>query len=352
MRLEAACAMDESSQTVTYSNGTQESAARSKIVWRGNLRIVWGLNEVCIACVAWSLRVPAFTPLVDFRSWPRDLVCDTSHLRELYTFFPQMTDGRSQWLARFASVDAAGGEVTHPALHRLSQTMSTRAYAFEIQCGLSPVGGGSLYLWCTAHGALVGVFRPAPHQPPSTRYFLPSARMLAPQSRHEIAGVWSGLLQVRIPERVLDIVVVAFQSESSQNIGVLDTSMWPQSLWCTPTNMAIGPLHPEYHQCVIRLTAMGMQDPNAHQELREFAMFMRARSMIFELSCGTRTGDQMILNLIGVHHEHFGDCLIGAFRLQKTAPVASSEAASSSRKQVKKEPNAASNLPVALRALI
>eukprot|EP00171_Calliarthron_tuberculosum_P017737 IDg17737t1 len=102
--------------------------------------------------------------------------------------------------------------------------------------------------------------------------------------------------------------------------------------------MSQGPLVPENHQCVIRLTAMGMQDPSAHQVLREFAMFMRARGIYFDISCGTRTGEQIVLNLIGINHEHFGDCLIGAFRLHKNAPNNAGDIGSISAKLPKKEP--------------
>lgn len=265
--------------------------------------------------------MPSFTPLVDVASWPRDLVCDTAHLRELYTFFPHMTDSRSQWLARFVSVDASGGETTHPALHRLVQTMSTRGYAFEIICGPSTTASGSLYLWCTAHAALVAVFRPSPPASPvappmSVRYYAPHSQVYTPHFQHDSIAIWNGLLQVRLPERVLDVLVTAFQSQPSVNIKELDSAIWPPSLWCTASNMSVGPHHPDDHQHAVRLVATGMQDPSAYHVLREFALFMRARRIIFEISCTTKSADPLLLSLIAVPDPTYGDCLIGAFRVR------------------------------------
>ncbi len=295
---------------------SQMDQAADKLLWRGNLRIQWEANEVAVPCSARHQSVPGFSPIVDARAWPADLVVDTNSLTEVHNFFAMMTEERAQWYARLVP------DEPHPALGRVVEAMSRHGTAFEIDIG------GTLFVWTADHLGLCAVYRPTPPPPPTAGAFNLFAAAAAAQvgmpyqslPRPSGAGIWTGFLQVRLRERAENLYVSACQSNISRDFGVLDTSAWPFNMWCAPSNMQVSSpmleaMHCNSQQWIVRFIAATPSDSHTANALRSLAVYMQARRLMFEVSCGTLNGDELMLCLFGVVHPSYGNCIVGGFRV-------------------------------------
>jgi len=308
--------------------------ADEDILWRGNIRIQWDVNEVVIPSVAYNLHIPAFTPLLDATTWPTEIICDTSQLTEIHSFFAAMTEKKTQWLAKF--VPLATNTINSTAMSHLSNTMAIKSFASFI-----PTTGGTIYLWSTRNLGLIAVYKPNPSS--SSSSFSPFDMLIsnngsangsgntnttnnnfspfAPfNTRPANNGIWTGFLQVRLRERAENLYVSACQSNISRDFGVLDASNWPFNMWCAPSNMLISsPLLNQMHentaQWIVRFIAATPSDNHTQNALRSLAVYMQARRLMFEISCGTLNGDELMLCLFGVVHSSYGNCIVGGFRV-------------------------------------
>lgn len=307
----------------------------NNVVWRGNLRVQWDSNEVVIPAIAHSLRNPCFSPLVDASTWPSDLICNTGQLTEIHHYFALMTEARAQWLARIIPVDENNGG--NAALQRLVRVMTTRSRAIEIECTatafLAPAG--TLYLWSTDKLGMIAVYRPTPPpEPPAFNMFGATLPGMPPGVAPGLGvaasafgipracgtGIWSGFLQVRLHERAENLYVSACQSNVSRDFGVLDTSTWPYNLWCSLSNMStasplLESMHENSNQWIVRFVAASPSNTQTANALRALAVYMQARRLLFEISCGTLNGDELMLCLFGVVHTSYGNSIVGGFRI-------------------------------------
>ena len=302
--------------TATSSTSTQLN--NNKLLWSGNLRIQWEANEVIVPCSAHHQSVPGYSPLLDTRNWPNDLVVDTNSLTAVHKYFALMTEEHTQWFARIVS------NQPHPALGRVIDVMSRRGTAFEID-----IGGGTLFLWAVDHLGLCSVYRPTPPPPPtagSLDLFAAAAAVAQVAIPYQAlprpsgAGIWTGFLQVRLRERAENLYVSACQSNVSRDFGILDTSAWPFNMWCAPSNMLVSSplldtMNSNSEQWIVRFVAATPSDSHTQNALRSLAVYMQARRLMFEISCGTLNGDELMLCLFGVVHSSYGNSIVGGFRV-------------------------------------
>ncbi len=311
------------------------------VVWSGSLHILWEVDETIVNCNAIHCRVPILAQGMNARAWPPKLLLDTSQLRDTTTMFGQMTDRTAQWYAKFMPVDHLGVRMQHQTFQHLVAAMVERGLGFEVECKNCFDAQGSLFIWGLDRGdtnELAGVFRPTSEILASrsaglfTRGLMPdddafdyaggSGALMMPAQADVGAGVWTGELQVRIPEKTADVTCIAFQSPAAQRVGILDTSNWPAVLSCAELNACresnlLQAMHAENLQWVVRLSAAAPENSKSHGDLEEIATLMHAGRIVFEIGCGMYKGENMILSLLGIFHPRHRYCIVGSFKFGK-----------------------------------
>lgn len=308
-------------------------------MWSGSILLKWDTNEISVPMNAHALTVPGYPSLFDSAVWPEQIVCDISELSNLEQYFMLIINNRTEWMARFRSSNKNDSSVA--AFERLKCSMLKNSSAFKVDCFAkdytTPIG--TLYFWCTAEHGLIAVYRqnslpfPAAFNKSSdlTSFMLsnntdtPTINRDTKPGYESMGVIWTGFLQVHLCGPNQSFYISACQSHLSCEHGVLDTSMWPFNIWCSLPNMLhdstlLESFTRNRNQWIVRFIPATSSDLHTQNALRNLALLMQARRIMFQVSCGTLNGEELVLCLFGVTHNRFGNILVGGFRIDIARP--------------------------------